>query len=70
MAQNAPLRASGTDFQAIPGSAQFQVRTPETLLACSINAGATRFGRYSVYVPSSTSLAKSARPSSTSLDFA
>eukprot|EP00969_Alexandrium_andersonii_P148866 6582147-Alexandrium_andersonii.AAC.1 len=34
------------DFEAVSGPAQFQVRTPETSLAVSINVGATRFDRF------------------------
>eukprot|EP00969_Alexandrium_andersonii_P060156 2649281-Alexandrium_andersonii.AAC.1 len=35
--RDSPSRASGTDFEAASGPAQFQVRTPEAILACSIN---------------------------------
>eukprot|EP00969_Alexandrium_andersonii_P373934 15485125-Alexandrium_andersonii.AAC.1 len=61
-----PSRASGTNFEAVSGPAQFRVRTREAISAFPINAGAarfdrldsliTRFDRYSVYVASSTSL--------------
>eukprot|EP00969_Alexandrium_andersonii_P371793 15480292-Alexandrium_andersonii.AAC.1 len=45
-AQTAPLqRASEANFEVAPGPAQFQVRTPEAILECSINDGATRFDR-------------------------
>eukprot|EP00969_Alexandrium_andersonii_P085435 3767046-Alexandrium_andersonii.AAC.1 len=32
-AQNAPPRASGASFEAVPGPAQFQVRTLEAMFA-------------------------------------
>eukprot|EP00969_Alexandrium_andersonii_P342641 15145524-Alexandrium_andersonii.AAC.1 len=40
-----PSRASGNKFEAVLGPAQFQVRTPEAMRACSITTGATRFDR-------------------------
>eukprot|EP00969_Alexandrium_andersonii_P338688 14969402-Alexandrium_andersonii.AAC.1 len=39
-------RASGTKFEAVSGPAQFQVRTPEAVVALSIYDGATLFDRF------------------------
>eukprot|EP00969_Alexandrium_andersonii_P255277 11284102-Alexandrium_andersonii.AAC.1 len=38
-----------TNFEAVSGPAQFQVRTLEASLACSIGAGATLFGSCLLY---------------------
>eukprot|EP00969_Alexandrium_andersonii_P273323 12080528-Alexandrium_andersonii.AAC.1 len=40
------FRASGTSVQAVSGPAQFQIRTPRAILACSMHVGATRFDRF------------------------
>eukprot|EP00969_Alexandrium_andersonii_P027861 1215849-Alexandrium_andersonii.AAC.1 len=44
--RDSPSRASETNFEVISGPAQFQVRTPEAILALSIYIGATRFDRF------------------------
>eukprot|EP00969_Alexandrium_andersonii_P282153 12473934-Alexandrium_andersonii.AAC.1 len=39
-------RASGTHVEAVSGPAQFQVRTPAAISACSMYAGAARLDRF------------------------
>eukprot|EP00969_Alexandrium_andersonii_P350997 15434466-Alexandrium_andersonii.AAC.1 len=44
-----PSRASGAKFEAASGPAQFDVRTPAAISACSIGVGS---GTYTVTSPS------------------
>eukprot|EP00969_Alexandrium_andersonii_P095122 4201741-Alexandrium_andersonii.AAC.1 len=56
-----PSRASGTDVEAIPGLAQFQVRTAEAILAVSLSVDATRFDRFNSLLGSIGSIRYSVR---------